>query len=159
MRAGRKRAVEVSTGVVVSAVIALFLSFVFGGSEVVADGRYPLQARFDRVDGLTIGSPVRAAGIDVGLVTELTLNADGRAVVVMRVDSEILLDTDASAAIVTDSLFGQKFVRIDIGGGESFIEPGGEIVFTEESLILDDLLQLIVQRGRQARGVDSPPAD
>ncbi len=158
MRAARQRALEISTGVIVSLIIVLFLSFVFGGRNVVADGRYELKARFNRVDGLSIGSNVRAAGVEVGNVTELALDESGRAVVVMRVNSDIELDTDASAAIVTESLFGQKFIQLDIGGGEEFIQPGGEIIFTEESLILDDLLELVVQRGRQARGVDGPPS-
>lgn len=159
MRAGRQRALEVSTGFVVTVVIGLFLSFVFGGSDVVADGRYELNARFNRVDGLTIGSTVRVAGIDVGNVTELVLDENGRAITVMRIDSSIELDTEASAAIVTESLFGQKFIALDIGGGEDFIQPGGEIVFTEEALILDDLLELVVQRGRAARGVETPGDD
>ncbi len=157
MRAGRQRALEVSTGAVVSIVIALFLSFVFGGNEVVADGRYEIRARFSRVDGLTVGANVRAAGIEVGKVTELMLDGNSRAIAVMRIDLSVQLDTEASAAIVTESLFGQKFVRLDIGGSDDFIQPGGEIVFTEEALILDDLLQLIVVRGRKAQGVDGPP--
>ena len=157
MRAGRQRALEVAAGAAVSIVVAVFLSSVFGGSDVVADGRYEIKARFSRVDGLGIGAVVRAAGIEVGNVTELRLDDNGRAITIMRIDSSIQLDTEASAAIVTESLFGQKFVALDIGGGDDFIQPGGEIVFTEEALILDDLLELILARGRQARGSDGPP--
>lgn len=157
MRAGRQRALEVAAGAAVSIVVALFLSLVFGGSEVVADGRYEIKARFSRVDGLNVGADVRAAGIEVGNVTELMLDEAGRAVAIMRIDLSVQLDTEASAAIVTESLFGQKFVQLDIGGSDDFIQPGGEIVFTEEALILDDLLELILVRGRQARGVDGSP--
>ena len=154
MNAGRQRALEVTAGAAVSVVVALFLSLVFGGREVAADGRYEIKARFSRVDGLNIGADVRAAGIEVGNVTELMLDGNGRAVAIMRIDLEVQLDTEASAAIVTESLFGKKFVQLDIGGGDDFIQPGGEIVFTEEDLILDDLLELILARGRQARGID-----
>ena len=153
MKAAQRRTAEIATGFIITIVMVLFLSLVFGGKEVVADGRYPVQARFNRVDGLAIGADVRLAGITIGTVSDLQLDADSRAVAVLRLDSNIELDSDATAAIITDGLFGAKIVEVDIGGGEDSIEPGGEIVFTEESMILDDLLDLVIQRGRQVHGV------
>ena len=76
------------------------------------------------------------------------LDTEQRAVVVLRIDDSIELDLDATALVVTDGLFGPKFVRIDIGGADEFIAPGGEIAFTEEAVIVEDLLQLIIERSR-----------
>ncbi len=158
MRPSQRRAAEIVTGVVVAAVMVTVLTLVFGGKKVVTDGRYEVRARFTRVDGLTIGADVRAAGITVGTVTDMQLDPSNLAITTLRIDSAVELDTDATAAIVTDGLFGTKFVELDIGGGEDFIEPGGEIIFTEESLIIDDLLDLIIRRGRQVQAITDDAA-
>jgi phospholipid/cholesterol/gamma-HCH transport system substrate-binding protein len=94
---------------------------------------------------------VRAAGVPVGQIEELRLDEDFRAIVVLRIDDGVVLDTDATASIVTDGLFGQKFIQLDIGGSDELIGEGQEITFTEDSLVLEDLLELIISRAKQVR--------
>ncbi len=148
MKAQKRAVVEFFTGGALMLVLIGFIVFVFSGTKLGDDGQYELVARFTRIDGLTIGSEVRAAGIPVGTVSALSLDEFSQAVAVLRIDEIVQLDTDASAVIATDGLFGAKFVRLDIGGGDEIIQPGGEIVFTQEAMIVEDLLELIVSRGR-----------
>ncbi|MBT5945549.1 MAG: hypothetical protein HOG93_13115, partial [Rhodospirillaceae bacterium] len=54
-------------------------------------------------------------------------------------------------AIVTDGIFGGKLVRVDIGGADRIIGDGGRISYTEDAVVLDDLLGLIVSRAKSAR--------
>ena len=115
------------------------------------DPLYYITARFNRADGIKIGRLVRAAGVDVGQIEKLRLDENFRAVAVLRINSGVVLDTDATASIVTDGLFGSKFVQLDVGAGDEVIGNGQEIAFTEDSLVLDDLLELIISRARQAR--------
>lgn len=157
MKARRQAIVEFFTGGALVLVLAGFIVFVFSGVRLGDDGHYDLVARFTRIDGLTIGSEVRAAGVPVGTVSAVSLDENNRAVAVLRVQNIVQLDTDASAVIATDGLFGSKFVRLDIGGGDDMIEPGGEVVFTQEAMIVEDLLQLIISRGRARFAAEDVP--
>ena len=156
-RATRREAIQIGAGAGLLIVLFLFIGWVFSGAEVARDDRYEVVARFTRADGLSVGSPVQAAGVPVGVVSALRLDADFRAVAVLSIDKAVELDTDASAAIVTDGLFGSKFVSLDIGAGDDFIAPGGEIAFTQEAMVIEDLFRLIVARGRARVGAPAPP--
>ena len=147
---------DVVVGVLVTAVVILTLVFVFGPVSLAGASTYRVQASFGQTDGLDVGSPVFAAGVEVGEVAELRL-ADGyRVDATLEISSDVILDTDASAAIVTDGIFGSKLVRIDIGGGDENIEDGGYIAFTENALVLDDLLALIISQARANRDAGNP---
>jgi phospholipid/cholesterol/gamma-HCH transport system substrate-binding protein len=150
-RAERAELKDVSLGLLVTAAILAVLAFVFVPGLGKGASSYDVNAEFARTDGLEIGSPVWAAGVPVGEVAAIELIEGFRVRTVLRIDRGIELDSDASAAIVTDGMFGAKLVRIDIGAGDNVIEDGGSIAFTEDALVLDDLLALIVSRARGAQ--------
>jgi len=59
------------------------------------------------------------------------------------------IDYGAGAGTVPAAV--DKFIQLEVGAGETTIGDGQEIAFTEDSLILDDLLELIISRAKQAR--------
>ena len=140
---------EALIGAVVLVVAALFLVFAFSSANIGAVEGYEVVAKFDRIDGLNVGSDVRLSGIKVGTVTDQDLDHDTfLAVVRMSIDPDIQLPLDSSAQIVTDGLLGGKFMAIVPGGDPENIEPGGEITFTQSPLILENLIgQLIFGAG------------
>ncbi len=148
MTGARRELIEVGTGTAVVLALLVFLVLAYTNSRAGDLVGYDVLARFSRVDGVAIGTEVRAAGIPVGRVVRLYLDENRQGVLVLHLDAGLELDSEASAAVATDSLFGQKFVQLDVGGGDEVIEPGGEIIYTESSLIVDDLLELIIQRAR-----------
>jgi len=150
MNAAKREIFEIWIGAGIVTVLVLFMVFVFGPNRL-SDGSYNINARFSRADGLSAGGMVRAAGVPVGQIEQLRLDADFRAVVELRIDDGVVLDSDATASIVTDGLFGQKFIQLDIGGSDAIIGAGQEITFTEDSLVLEDLLELIISRAKQVR--------
>ena len=154
MTAARRESLQITIGAGVVAVLVAFLAIVFSRADL-GDGRREFVARFLRADGLSVGTEVRAAGIRVGEVVALSLDADMRAVARLRVDPAVVLDVDAAAEIVSDGLFGAKFVRLEIGGADEMIGDGEEIAFTADSMILDDLLELIVNQGRALQRDDA----
>lgn len=151
MTGARRELIEVGTGTAVVLALLVFLVMAYTNSRAGDLVGYDVLARFSRVDGVAIGTEVRAAGIPVGRVVRLYLDENRQGVLVLHLDAGLELDSEASAAVATDSLFGQKFVQLDVGGGDEVIEPGGEIIYTESSLIVDDLLELIIQRARDRR--------
>lgn len=110
-----------------------------------------IYATFNRVDGLNVGDEVHLAGVPVGRVSELTLQANFRPRLTLLVDDDVPLSTDTSAAIHTDGLFGRKFVVLEPGGEEEVLSDGGAITFTQDSLVVSELLDLIIAEGRAQR--------
>jgi len=110
---------------------------------------YKVQAIFNRIDGLTSGAEVRLGGVQIGTVGGQSLNENYQAIIELLIDKAVKLPTDTSAAIHTDGLFGSKYVVLEPGGEEVNIADGGVITFTQDALIVSELLELIISQGKK----------
>lgn len=131
--------------------LALALALSYGGGAVKAKagaGGYRISAVFNRIDGLLPGDEVRVGGVRVGTVERQSLDQHYRAVVDFWIYSGIRLPADTSAAIHTDGLFGSKYVVLEPGGDERMLMDGDRITFTQDALIVSELLDLIIAQGR-----------
>ena len=126
-----------------------------GGTDGGGPGTYEVTAAFNRVDGLFVGDEVRLSGIQVGRVQKLSLDQQFRARAVMRLDDDVDLPTDTAAAIHTDGLFGAKFIVLSPGGDETSLKDGDVITFTQDSVVVDELLELIIAQGKANQRADS----
>ncbi len=120
---------------------------------------YRIEALFRQVDGLRIGDAVTLSGVRIGTVERMTLDADFRARLTLAIEASIVLPTDTSAAIHTDGLFGGKFVVLDPGGDETALGEGGVITYTQDAVIVGELMDLIIAEGRavQAKAMQKGP--
>lgn len=131
---------------VMGAVVLLFaLSFVViaykGGAASGNAQQYTLTAKFDRIDGLNVGSDVKISGIKVGSV--LSSEIDPRtflALVSFSIDERLKLPKDSSAEIIGESLLGGKYLAIIPGGDEEVLKAGEEVAFTQSSISLESLI-------------------
>ena len=133
---------EVLAGVAVLAIAAGFLGYAASltGLTQSAAG-YPLKASFRAVDGITVGSDVRMAGIKVGTITDLTLNPQTFfADTTLTLRNDILLPDDSAILISSEGLLGGNFVEILPGGSADNLAPGGEIENTQGAVSLVTLL-------------------
>ena len=81
--------VETVIGAVVLAVAGLFLYFTYSTGYQRVEG-YDVTAKFNRVDGLGLGSDVRLSGITIGRVVATQLDpATYLAVIHLRIDSKV----------------------------------------------------------------------
>jgi phospholipid/cholesterol/gamma-HCH transport system substrate-binding protein len=112
-----------------------------------------IDAVFGRAgQGLDGKSPVKIRGITVGGVTNVTLDAKGKAVVHLHVDPGVKVPATTVAAVEPASVFGPKFVDLKLGAGETtgpYLGDGAVITKTEEPLDLSDTL------GAAYRGLDA----
>lgn len=133
--------IETLMGAVVLVVAALFLVFAYSSTNVRPVRGYDVVAKFERVDGLAVGSDVRLSGIKVGTVLTQTLEPSTYlAVVRMSIDSHVKLPTDTVAQVTSEGLLGSNFVSLVPGADEKVIPPGGEIRFTQAPV---NLVQMI----------------
>jgi len=113
---------------------------------------YRISADFNRIDGLEPGADVRLSGIPVGEVESASLASGFRVRVTMLIESEVQLPADTAASIQTDGLFGAKSMVLDPGGDERMLADGDAISFTQDAVVVGELLDLIIAEGRAARG-------
>ena len=150
---------EILVGIGVLSALILVLAYVYGGRAVASEAasqEYRLFAAFNKVDGLVPGDTVRLGGIKIGTVESQKLGKNFRAVLTFRIDGDVLLPVDTSAAIHTDGLFGSKFVVFDPGGDEKNLKNGDEITFTQDAVIVCELLELIISQGKASRRKSQP---
>lgn len=134
---------EVLTGTAVLAVAAGFLIYAAGltGVSTASTDSYPLTASFRSVEGVSVGTEVRMAGVKIGTVTGLDLNAETfRADTFFTVNSGIEIPDDSAISVASEGLLGGNFVEIIPGGSPFNLDPGGEIEDTQSSVSLITLL-------------------
>jgi phospholipid/cholesterol/gamma-HCH transport system substrate-binding protein len=150
----KKYSMETTVGifVVICLLCVVYLTLKLGEVSILGDKSYPLFAKFTSVSGLKVGSPVQMVGMQVGRVAGFTMDQkDQVAVVELRIGNGIKIYDDAVASIKSDGLLGDKYVKIDAGGGGGLLAPGGTITETEPPV---DILELI---GKYAFGdVEKP---
>lgn len=106
-----------------------------------AGSGYSLVARFDHIDGLSVGGDVKIAGVKVGTVTEERIDPKTfSAIVTLTVRDDIHLPKDSSAEIDSESLLGGKYISLSPGGDEADIKPGQMITITQSAVSLEQLL-------------------
>lgn len=141
--------VETLIGVLVVAVAAGFLYFAYANTNAASLAGYEVQARFQRVDGLNVGTDVRLSGIKIGSVSALSLDPKTyQATVHLNISRDVKLPEDSSVMVTNTGLLGNSYLSISPGGSDDMIPPGGFIKNTQGSV---DLMSLI---GRFATGAN-----
>lgn len=144
---------EITVGALVVAALLGIMIYLYGGRDDLAEGGSGVRvnASFNRVDGLVVGDPVYLSGVRVGSVEKMWLDNNFRAVVAFWIQDGVSVPRDSSAAVHTDGLFGSKFIVLEPGAEEAPIKDGDLITFTQDAVIVSDLLDLIISEGKANR--------
>lgn len=132
----------------------LAAAFAFGvytiqstGFSLSSEG-YDLRASFRSIEGVSVGTDVRLAGVKVGTVTGIELNAETyRADTVVTIRDGIEIPDDSAIVITSEGLLGGNFVEVSPGGSLFYFQPGDEILDTQGSVSLISLLLKFVSGG------------
>lgn len=138
----KRSVVETLLGAVVIVVAGVFLVFGYEKANLAAgqDG-YEVVANFSGIGGLEPGDDVQISGVKVGKVMAVDLDEKNYlARVRMSVDSRIKLPTDTAALISSESLLGGKYLALEPGADEDYIQDGGTIEYTQAPQNLEQLL-------------------
>ncbi|NDR55768.1 outer membrane lipid asymmetry maintenance protein MlaD [Aliiruegeria sabulilitoris] len=137
---------EIIAGGATLAVAVGFLIYAGQGAGLSAapDG-YDLTASFRSVEGISVGTDVRMAGVKIGSVTGLELNPETfRADMTLNVRGALDVPEDTSISISSEGLLGGNYVELVPGGSPFNLEPGDEIEDTQGALSLLALLAKFV---------------
>ena len=150
-------AIETMMGAVVLAVAGGFLYFAYDNSNVKRIDGYSIEADFSNITGIAVGSDVRIGGIKVGVVEHLALDPKSYlAKATLRVQQDVTLPADSSAAIQSAGLLGDKFITLEPGGDEKNMKEGDRITLTQSSVSIEEMIGKFAFSGG---GVDKDGGD
>jgi phospholipid/cholesterol/gamma-HCH transport system substrate-binding protein len=157
-----KKGIETLVGLFVLLGIAgmVFLALKAANLATFSSGdTYTLSARFDNIGGLKVRAPVRSAGVTVGRVAAIALDAKTyQGVVRIEVNRGIEFPKDSSARILTSGLLGDQYLGIEPGGDEKNLVAGDTITQTQSAVVLESLIgQFLFNKAADA-GSSSAPA-
>ena len=109
-------------------------------------------ASFNKIDGVDVGTNVMISGIKVGQVKEIFLD-NNYPNISLLVNKGISIADDSSVSIQTDGLFGKKFLLIEIGGSDKIMKNGEKFSFSEDSIVIEELLQKIIEIGESNKKI------
>ena len=135
-----KTETAIGAGVLIAALV--FLAVLLGQSGISAGANdLVLKASFRSADGISPGTDVRMAGVKVGTVQSMELDANRfRAEVELALRSDLQIPDDSAVAIAQEGLLGGSFVEIIPGGSDFAMENGAEFFETQPSVSLINLL-------------------
>jgi phospholipid/cholesterol/gamma-HCH transport system substrate-binding protein len=124
----------------------------FFGAGGVADnlgGTYSVTANFTNVGSLTVGAPVKMAGVAIGSVQSVQadpVKLDAR--VTLAIDKRFnQIPDDSAAAVFTSGLIGTQYVAIQPGGSPDALKDGDEMILTQSAMQLEDLIGKFLVNG------------
>lgn len=123
----------------------------FLGWEVWRERGYEFTVVFDNAEGLTPGTPVRMAGVQVGVVRDLHLTPDHRAAVRVRVRPDAAIPSDSRFSVASGTLLGNRYLAVVPGTGPRSIQPGDQ-VRGERGMSLEDVYGRIAALSRDLEG-------
>lgn len=121
-------------------VAGLVLLEVAGGLDFFRKG-VEIRARFDSVNELQVGAPVKLAGVAVGDVRRIAIEGN-KVAVTFRVRTDATIKTDSKAVVRFAGLMGQNYVELTFGS------PGAPVVTTGtelEAQTVPDISQIMAK--------------
>jgi phospholipid/cholesterol/gamma-HCH transport system substrate-binding protein len=168
-RMTQRQSLEITVGVFVILGVALlgFFIFVIGDISTAFQPTYRLRVLFDSANGITDGSPVQYAGVEVGKVQAVSIvypqARPPQVQLLVRLPSSVAVRSDDQASISTFGLLGEKYLEISPGAGQgAVLPPDGELtgkppVSTER--IIERSNEVLTEFKQTLRGLNSLVGD
>lgn len=137
----KKFDLELAVGLfIIAGILCLgYLSIKLGKMEIVGKKGYEIYGVFSNIGGLKVGSSIEIAGVNVGRVTNISLD-NYQAHVVLNFPKDLKIQEDAIASVKTRGLIGEKYIEITPGGSEEIIKPGSRIQETQPAIDIEGLI-------------------
>ena len=115
---------------------------------------YAVTAKFDNIGGLKVRAPVKSAGVTVGRVTAIALDAKSyQGLVTIELEQGVAFPADTSAKILTSGLLGDQYIGLEPGGADQNLKPGDTIKMTQSAVVLENLIsQFLYSKAAEPAG-------
>ena len=151
-----RKAIETTVGLflLIGVAAMIWLALKVGNWSPATTHDYEVTAHFDNIGGLTMKAPVTLAGVTIGRVASIGIDADDySARITLQIDqAHDNLPTDTSAAMLTSGLLGAQYVGLDPGAEETYLKDGDRIEITQSAVVLEHLIGQILIRTAEEEG-------
>jgi len=132
---------ELKAGILIFAGIAVLFTFTFmiGRFNFFKKG-FEIKAKFNFVEGVEVGSPVRYSGVKVGAVTAIQIDPDNPVCLSIWFQDGARVKDDSKFYINTLGFMGEKYIEIDPGVSTAYLKKGS-VVMGEQSRRLEELIR------------------
>ena len=143
------KTLELVVGIFVALGLAAFFMLAMKVSDITrlsSGPSYTVTANFQNIGGLKVSAPVTLAGVRIGRVSAIYIDAQTyEAVAQLTIDAKYdHLPVDSSASVLTAGLLGEKYVGLEPGGAEEYLKNGGKITLTQSALVVEQLIGRLV---------------
>jgi phospholipid/cholesterol/gamma-HCH transport system substrate-binding protein len=123
-----------------------YVSIKLGKMELVGGDFYTVSAGFDSVSGLKPGARVEVAGVEVGKVDRIMLDAKNgdRALTYLKIKTGVKITDDVIASVRTSGIIGDKFIKLKPGGSERMLKNNDQIRETESAIDIEELVSKFI---------------
>ena len=131
-------------GFTVLLITGLFLFYVYItlDTKLFKSDEFRLHARFENIDGIVTGSKVKLSGVSIGTVKSISLEPESYyAFITMNFDKKFSFPDDTEASVQLEGLLGGSYISILPGGSDVMLLNDQEILYTQGSTRLLNLLQ------------------
>jgi phospholipid/cholesterol/gamma-HCH transport system substrate-binding protein len=116
-------------------------------------GTYSVTLRAPRADGLSEGTAVKLAGVNIGSVRRVGL-AGGQAEIDLTLDARYQLPIDSTAELKATGLLGDYFVMVALGEDDrAFLKDGDRIAYGQQPGDLDNITRQVELISEDLRAV------
>ena len=160
--------IRVGSFIVAGLVLAVIFIFALGDLSTYFQPGYRVRVLFSSANGITDGSPVQYAGVEVGKVQRVQIvylpdNPTPQVELHVRLPSSVILRTDDVAAISTFGLLGEKYLSLAPGPGKGeVLGPDGQLVGmppVSTELIIQRSDEVLTELKRTLEGINSLVGD
>lgn len=129
---------EARIGLLVSiSIIIFFAGFYFLKGSNLLSGEHEYFAYYDNVQGLQPSSAVLVKGMQVGRVTDITLDENGKVKVVLSVKKKMLVPKQSIAKLVSADLLGTKAISLELSNAKEIAQDEEVLPTAVEGGIID----------------------
>ncbi len=131
--------------VIIGIILFVIAIYFIGKSKNLFSSTFTLHSQFKNVRGLKVGNNVRFAGINVGTIAEIELITDTSVIVdmIMKVEVQKFIKSDAMASIGSDGLMGDKVLTIYPGTFNKRMISNNGFINSKNALEMEELLKSI----------------
>jgi phospholipid/cholesterol/gamma-HCH transport system substrate-binding protein len=131
MKATSSQKVKIGVFTFTGLLVLVLVIFFIGNQKNLFSSTFGVYGTFKNVNGLQVGNNVRFAGINVGVVKNITIVTDSAVRIDLTLNNNVkkFIKTDSKLSIGSDGLMGDKLIVIAPGGITSTqsVQEGGQL--------------------------------
>lgn len=161
MGINKSKYIKLGIFIITSLSLFVFALFYIGSKDNLFTKTFSLYAYFPEVSGLSQGSSVQFAGINVGTIQSIEIISSDKVKVNMSIVSKVkeFIKKDSEASINSDGLVGSKVLSISSGSASSASIENGDSLHALKPLSIGDIINNLNESTKDAQVITKNLSD